>query len=120
VFVCDAGRDVFAALPGCGRIEEATVAAGVQIRAAFHADLFECRILETDPLLAALVALEHFRTEPARRPPARRAFHALALRLGSRTLLTVASVVAGAISATVLITLMFVLPISHIHLTNNK
>jgi hypothetical protein len=92
----------------------------VQIGAAFHARFLERRIFESDPLLAAFVALEYFRTEPPRRPPARRPLHALALRLGTRTLRTVSSVVAGAVSAAVSIAFMFVLPIAHIHLTNKK
>ena len=92
----------------------------MQIGAAFHTDFFDCRIFEAEPLLAAFVALEDFRTEPARRPPARRAFHALALRLGTRTLRTVASIVAGAVSAAVLVALMFVFTIAHIHLANKK
>src|SRR5439155_11823578 len=118
MFVGHSRRDVLAAFPGRRRIEEAAVAAGVKIRAALHADFFECRLIEANALLAALVALEHFRAEAARRPPARRAFDALPLRLGTGALRARSAVRrVRTVSASVLISTMFVLAIAHIHLT---
>ena len=112
-------RNVLTALPGGGGIEEAAVAAGVQIGAALHADFIEGRLLEADALLAALVALEDFRTEAAGGAPSRRALNALALGLRTGTLRPLVAAAGGvrAVAASVLIALVFVLAIAHIHLT---
>src|SRR5206468_1503794 len=86
VLIADAGGDVLAALPQRGRVEGAAVAAGVDVGAALHAQLVEGRLVEADALLAAAVALEHFRAEAAGRPSARRAFEPLRSLVRPRTL----------------------------------
>src|SRR4029077_17507101 len=110
-------RDVLAALPRRGGIEETAVSTGVKIGAALDADFIERRILQADALLSALVALERLGTETASRASTRRSFDALSLRVRPRTLrprlLTTGRV--RTVSATVLIAAMFVLTIAHIH-----
>src|SRR5437763_15002530 len=74
VLVRHARRDVLAALPQRGGVEEAAVAAAMNVRATLDARLLESGTIQADALLAAAVALEHLGAEPPRRPPARRAF----------------------------------------------
>src|SRR6059058_4146796 len=70
MLVGHARRNVLAALPHRGGVEEAAIAAGVDVRAALHADLLEGGKVEADALLTAAIALENFRAEAARSPPA--------------------------------------------------
>src|SRR5262249_22765368 len=67
VLIGNAGRDVLPALPKGRRVEEAAIAAGVELRSAFDAELVECRLLQAEALLTALVALEDFGAEAPRR-----------------------------------------------------
>src|ERR1700686_1460355 len=80
----DARWDVLAALPQRRGVEGAAVAARVQVGSALHACLFGCRLLESDALRTARVALEHFRAEAAGGAAARSAFDLLVLRLVRR------------------------------------
>src|SRR5258708_17478613 len=57
----DARRDVLAALPHRGGVEEAAVAAGVQIGPALHASLIGGRLLDAPALVPPPVALEDLR-----------------------------------------------------------
>src|SRR5664279_458110 len=81
VFAGDARRDVLAALPECGRVEGAAVAAGVQVGAALDARLFRGRLVESEALRAAGVAFEDFGAEAAGGASAWSAFDPLILRL---------------------------------------
>src|SRR5260221_10717367 len=82
----DPRRDVGAALPQRGGVEEAAVSAGVQVGAALHAGLVRSGLLETEALVAAGVALEDLRAESARRAAAGCPFQPARPRLGTRAL----------------------------------
>src|SRR6266498_3069803 len=119
VLAGDACRDVLAALPQRRGVEEAAVAAGVEVGAAVHAGLVGGGVLQSDPLRAALVALEDLRAEAAGGAPARRSLEALRTLLGPRRLRPLLLVAARVrVSAAVLIALMSVFAIAHIHLMN--
>src|ERR1051326_6096677 len=80
---------------------------------ALEAGLVERHLAERMPLLAAAIALECFRSEAARRPPARRAFEALLRAVRPRALRALLFLSAGVrVSASVLISLMSVFTIA--------
>src|SRR5438094_983080 len=118
----DLSRNLLPALPCGGRIKETTVATGMEIGAALHAGFIERRRVESHALLTAAVALEHFRTETAGGATSWRAFDALPLRLGTRSLRAriAATRTVRTVPASVLISLMFVFAIAHIHLTKTR
>src|ERR1044071_626553 len=121
VFSDHALRDVLAALPQRGRVEEAAVAAGVEIGGALEAGLVERHLAERMPLLAAAIALECFRSEAARRPPARRAFESLLRAVRPRALRALLLLSAGVrVSASVLISLMPVFTIAQRFTSGNN
>jgi hypothetical protein len=84
VFARYARGDALAALPRRRGVEGAAVAAGMQVGAALHACLFGRRLVESESLRAARIALEDLGAEAAGGSSARRAFEALVLRLVRR------------------------------------
>jgi len=113
--------DVLAALPKRSGIKGAAVAAGMEIGAAFRTRFLVRQVAETVTDLTALVAFERFRTKAARGASARGSFHAFGSRLGpghlgTRTAAAAAgaSGASGTITAAVLISLVFVLPIAQV------
>src|SRR5437899_3116605 len=85
VLAGDACGNVLAALPRRRGVEEAAVAAGVEVGAAVHAGLVGGGVLQPDPLRAALVALEDLGAEAAGGAPARRSLDALRTLVGPRS-----------------------------------
>src|SRR5215212_807677 len=113
VFAADALGDVFAALPQRRGVEEAAVAAGVEIGGALEAGVLERHVAQAVAQLAALIALEGLGAEAAGCPSARRAFEALLRKVGTRPLRPLLLLSAGVrVSASVLITTMLVLAIA--------
>src|SRR5438477_2313345 len=113
VLAGNARRDVLAALPHGRGVEEAAVAAGVQVGAAAKASLVGGQIAEVLANVAALIALECLGAEAAGGASARSAFHALLARrqVGARSLRPRAARL-GAVAAAVLISLMSVFTIT--------